>query len=332
MERRAESAALERSFAYHRAVGYGGPCLRIAVGALLALSLTLGKAEARDTFSAPTGDLGANLSTEFRRVRAHAELSYFTMSNQYTATGLGRDNATTHLVTLTVGAGLRLSKNFELTFGYASEGYWLVGDGDGEHAQGTLDRGVAFGNVAIGGNYIRAFGPNFRLKLGALVAFGPWNRESTDGTVQITAGTSIHGYQDSWYYWPDQLHLVFPARLEFDALKELVVTLDVQPDVGIGLDGASSNLLVISAPGLAYWPMDRLMFGARVPVQVGSTFVDSTQVAVEPFVRFDITQAVFIATRFTLNLDPPFGFSFDSSDPRLVPKSWGWHMAFGGAF
>lgn len=313
-------------------MGSGGRCLKGAVGVFLALSLTQGEAEARDTFSAPTGDLGANLSTEFRRVRAHAELSYFTMSNKYTATGLGRDNATTHLVTITVGAGLRLNKNFEVTLGYASEGYWLVGDGDGAHAQGIVDRGVAFGNVAIGANYIRAFGPDLRLKLGALVAFGPWNRDSFDGAVQMTAGTSIHGYQDSWYYYPYQIHLVFPARFEFDALKELVVTLDVQPDIALGLDGAASGLVLVSAPGLAYWPMDRLMVGARVPMQLYSVFYDSTQLAVEPFVRFDITEAAFIATRFTMNLDSPFGFSFDSSDPRVAPKTWGWHMAFGGAF
>jgi len=306
-------------------VGSGNRLGTAAVGALVALSVPRGEAAARDTFSAPTGELGANLSTEFRRVRAHAELSYFTMSNHYTAGGLGSSEGTTHLFTLTAGAGLRLNENFEVTFGSATEGYLLIG----ERAR---DRGVAFGNVALGGNYIRTFGSNLRLKLGTLVAFGPWNHRSPDGVVQTAAGASIHGYQDSWYYSPDQVHLVFPTRFEFDALTELVITLDVQPDIGIGLDAAASGFVLISAPGLAYWPTERLMFGARVPMQFYSMFFASTQLAVEPFVRFDINDAAFIATRFTMNLDAPFGFSFDSSNSHEPPRSWGWHVAFGGSF
>lgn len=42
------------------------------------------------------------------------------------------------------------------------------------------------------------------------------------------------------------------------------------------------------------------MVGARAPMQLYSVFYGLTQIAVEPFVRFEINQAVFIATRFTM--------------------------------
>lgn len=280
------------------------------------------EAYARDTFSAPTGDLGANLSPTAERSRMHAELSYFTMSDRFTATGLGASESTTHLLTLTMGAGIRLNRHFELTLGLATEGYALS----------SSDHSFSVGNVALGGSYVTALGRAGRLKVSGELAFGGWNDNSFAASVQIAAGTNIHGFQDPWYYMPGQLHFAFPARFEFDALKELVITLDVQPDLAIGVNSNPSGIVLISAPGLAYWPSESLMFGARVPMQFYSLYYQATQVALEPFIRYNFGEAVFVATRFTLNLDGPFGFSFDSTDSSRPPRTWGWHLAFGGSF
>jgi hypothetical protein len=283
-------------------------------GLLLGLFVT-NAVSARDVFSGPNGQLGANLSTSASDgVRAHAELSYFTVSP---AAG-----SSLHFLTLTTGAGIRLNSHFELEFGLAGQGALLAGNVSNNH--------YSIGNALIGGNFITAIGPKLRLKVGGAFAFGPWNQGgtglTTEGNVQVLAGTAIHVYQDAWYYYPTHVHWVMPARVELDPIESLALTLDVQPDIAIGLNSNKSAFIFIFAPGLVYWPSDSVALGLRAPVEINSLPSDSTQVALEPSLRFNFDQAAFLATRFTMNLDNPAGFSFDSG------KTWGWHVAFGGAF
>ncbi len=66
-------------------------------------------------------------------------------------------------------------------------------------------------------------------------------------------------------------------------------------------------------------------FGARMPFQF-LTEDDAAQISLEPFVRFNVGEQGFLATRFTMHLDDDLGFSFDTN------RAWGLHLAFGGAF
>lgn len=291
--------------------------LAALAAAAFAACLGTGRAEARETFSAPSGDLGANLSTNpSQRARAHTELSYFTASSSTLVT-----NRTDHALTLKLGFGTKIADHFELALSLAGEGLLTSGTFSTSH--------YAIGNLLLGGNYAQAFGP-LRLKLGLAVGFGPWNQNAmgltTEGLVQATTGGVTHGYQDAWYFEPRRVSVVVPTRLELDVGDQVVVTADVQPALGIGLNSTSTGVLFIFAPGLAFWPADEFALGFRLPVQIDSLAADSTQTAFEPFLRFDLGNNGFVGTRFTINLDEPLGFSFDSG------KFWGWHLAVGADF
>jgi hypothetical protein len=275
-----------------------------------------GIAHAKDTFTAPNGDLGANLSVDKTQIsRLHGELSYFTATSNGT---------TGHALMLTTGFGVKVAGNFEIAAGLAGMGL----------LSSTASNQYAVGNVMLGGNYVLGLADAFRLKIGGAVAFGPWNMNgstlTSEGVASLTVGRVTRVYQEPWYSDPTRVHFVIPVRVEFDPLDSLVLTADFQPDFGIGINGAASALFVTLAPGVAYWASDMFAFGARLPIQaaasLGTGGGGDAQVAFEPFVRFELGESGFLATRFTLNLDEPGGFSFNSG------KYWGWHVAVGGNF
>lgn len=291
--------------------------IRATSFAVLLAALTSGSAFAaiRNTFSAPTGELGANLSTDPTQIsRMHGELSYFT-TNQTAATA--------HALTLTMGGGYKVSRNVELVLGLAGEGLLQVAGG------ATADQ-YAIGNVLFGANYVQSLSYSLRLKIGAALALGPWNQKNgvptAEGFAQAITGFATHAYQDFWYFDPTRVHLVIPARMEFDLGESFVLTGDVQADIGLGLSGVRTGLLFTFAPGAALWTSDMFSLGLRLPLQFNTYSSDAAQVSLEPFLRFELGETGFLATRFTMNLDEPAGFSFDNG------RLWGLHLALGGAF
>ncbi len=75
------------------------------------------------------------------------------------------------------------------------------------------------GNLSIGANYFKSFSQDLRLKVGGLVAFGPWNQSNdlvtAEGVGAYASGVTTSGYQNVWLYLPSYVHLVVPARVEF---------------------------------------------------------------------------------------------------------------------
>ncbi len=283
--------------------------------ALLALGPATAHAQARNIFSAPTGELGANLSTDPTQIsRMHGELSFYTGTQGAT---------TTNALVLQVGGGVKLTRNLEVTFG-------LTGHGLIQSQSGVTGDRYALGNVMSGVNYVSAINPQLRFKVGGALAFGPWNFKdssvTTEGFVQNISGLATHAFQDLWYHTPNLVHIVVPARVEYDVTSSFVVTGDVQADLGIGLGNTNTGLLFIFAPGAAYWASDSFAIGARLPLQLQSFGGDGAQVSLEPYARFELGETAFLATRFTLNLDDQYGFSFDTG------KVWGLHVALGGHF
>lgn len=283
--------------------------------ALLALGPATAHAQARNTFSAPTGELGANLSTDPTQIsRMHGELSFYTGT---------QGAATSNALVLQVGGGVKVTRNLEIAGGVTGHGFIQSQNGV------TTDR-FAFGNLLLGVNYVRAINPQFRFKVGGFLGFGPWNyqnnQSTTEGFVQNITGLATHAFQDLWYHTPNLVHLVVPARLEYDVTSSFVLTGDAQADLGIGLGNSSTGFLFIFAPGAAYWASDSFSLGLRLPLQFQSFGGDGTQVSLEPYARFELGETGFLSTRFTLNLDDPYGFSFDTG------KVWGLHVALGGHF
>lgn len=257
-------------------------------------------------FSAPTGPLGANLTLdEDQRYRAHMEMSYYT-----------RGGATTlHALGWTFGGGVKIADSLELELTLPVEGIVESGAGD--------QFGV--GNLALGMNLFEGTDELVRFKVGGLVAFGPWNEDVTtpEGAAVYQAGVTLNGYQDLWLHLPGYVHLVAPGRIEFG--KSVQVTGDGSLQVALPTAGGDSELFVVLAPGIAFWPSSSFLFGARLPVQF-LTEADAAQISLEPFVRFDMGTWGFLSSRFTMHLDDDLGFSFDTN------RAWGLHLAFGDAF
>lgn len=268
-----------------------------------------GRANAHETwdrFSAPTGQLGANLTfNEEQRYRAHAEMSYYTRGG----------GTTLHALGWTFGAGFKVADPIEIEVTLPVEGIVESGAGD--------QFGV--GNLALGANFFTNFGAAMRFKVGGLIAFGPWNEDVTtpEGAAVFQAGVTLNGYQDLWLHLPGYVHLVAPVRIEIGDTVQL--TGDGSLHVALPTTGDDSELFVVLAPGIGIWPTPKFGFGARMPFQF-LTEDDAAQISLEPFVRFNVGEQGFLATRFTMHLDDDLGFSFDTN------RAWGLHLAFGGAF
>lgn len=269
-----------------------------------------GGAEAMDRFSAPTGQLGANLTFDpAQRFRLHTEMSYFTQGGAVTAHALG----------WTFGAGIKVTDQVEIEVGVPVAGVVASGAGTGDR--------FGVGNLALGANFFDTFTDQLRLKVGGLVAFGPWNESNGNPTAEGLAvaivGLATNGYQDAWLYAPGYVHIVAPARVEFGTTVQ--ATGDASLHVAVPVSGDDGELFVNLTPGVAFWATPQFALGARMPFQF-MTATDAAQLSLEPFLRLEIGEQAFVSTRFTMHLDNELGFSFEDG------RFWGLHLAFGGSF
>lgn len=286
---------------------------RIVLAGLAAMTVLGQEATARamDRFSAPTGELGANLSFDReQRFRAHTEMSYFTSSGATTLHALG----------WTFGVGVKVADEVEVEVGLPVAGVVLSGALAGDQ--------FGVGNLSIGANYFKSFSQDLRLKVGGLVAFGPWNQSNdlvtAEGVGAYASGVTTSGYQNVWLYLPSYVHLVVPARVEFGGA--LQATGDASLQVAIPTLDSDTEVFVTVAPGVAFWATPQFSLGARMPLQFMTMGSDAAQVSLEPYLRFDVSEQAFLSTRFTMHMDDVLGFSFDDGGV------WGLHLAFGGSF
>jgi hypothetical protein len=287
---------------------------RIVASGLAAMAVLGQEATARamDRFSAPTGQLGANLSFDHeQRFRAHTEMSYFTSSGATTLHALG----------WTFGVGVKVTDAVEVEVALPVAGAVLSGGGT------SLDQ-FGVGNLSLGANYFKSFTQDLRLKVGGLVAFGPWNQSNDlvtgEGVAVYASGVMTGGYQDVWLYLPSYVHLVVPARVEFGG--SLQATGDASLQVAIPTLDSDTEVFVMVAPGVAFWATPQFSLGARMPLQFMTMGSDAAQISLEPYLRLDVAEQAFVSTRFTVHMDDVLGFSFDDGGV------WGLHLAFGGSF
>jgi len=281
----------------------------LALAFLLALP---DRAFGMDRFSAPTGQLGANLTLDpAQRFRLHTETSYFTTS------GAG---GTQHLLGFTFGGAVKVADAVEIEVGVPVTGLIISGAASGDQ--------WGAGNLAVGANYFMGLTETLRLKVGGHIAFGPWNQSNgaitTEGFIAALTGAATNGYQDYWLYLPGYVHVVVPARVEVG--DTLQFTGDASLHLGIPTtDAGEADFIMTLAPGVAFWATPKFALGARLPLHV-LTADDAAQLSFEPFLRFNLGEQGFLSTRFTMHLDENLGFAFDTGG------AWGLHLAFGGSF
>jgi hypothetical protein len=272
--------------------------------------LSTGVTHAMDRFSAPTGQLGANLTFDAeQRFRLHTEMSYFTQGG----------TTTTHALGWTFGGGVKVTDAVEIEVTVPVGGLVLSGLFEGDQ--------FGVGNLAVGANFFSQMSQSLRLKLGGLIAFGPWNQANgsptTEGFAVGASGLVTKGYQDAWLYSPGYVHLVVPARFELGGTVQL--TGDGSLHLAVPTMDVDTEFLLTLTPGVAFWATPKFVLGARMPLQF-MTADDAAQLSLEPFLRLDLGERAFLSTRFTMHLDDNLGFSFDTGG------AWGLHLAFGGSF
>lgn len=287
------------------------------LGTLTALTIVLGwtsTVEADDSFSAPTGALGANLSFDPSvRGRMHGEFSFHTQS---------QGGLTWTYLAVNLGFGVKVTDHLEF------EASMPVGGALLSAAGGSSDQ-FGVGNLALQLNFFSQLAQLVRFKVGGGLSLGPWNQSNdfptAEGAAVLLSRLATTGYEAPWQAYPGYVHLFVPARVEVG--KAVRLTGDASLDAAIPTGNLEGGVLAQLAPGVAFWVNEHVDLGARLLLSIDSTelLLDSAQLSLEPYARFDFDRA-FVSTRFTLNLDNPLGFSFDTG------RLWGLSVALGGAF
>ena len=161
------------------------------------------------------------------------------------------------------------------------------------------------------------------LKVGGGIAYGPWTHDPNNDRTIAYFLSAVTRLEDFYMFIPETFSIVAPARVEYRFLPELAFTGDASLVTYIPTGGGDVELGTVLAPGASYI-LENLIVGGRLPLFWVLTD-DLAQFALEPFARYDFNQ-FFLTGRFTLNLDNPYGFSFDRGEV------WGLHLGFGGAF
>jgi len=203
-----------------------------------------------------------------------------------------------------------------------------------EHISVSLQWPVAFGSVAAGGvDSVTAFHSGnptaigwfilntgeLRLHVGAGLALPlasiPDAEPATVNAAALIYAASLHmrGWWNAWLHSPDTLTLLIPARVEARVLEGLFLGAEFAAAVGFptaeddrGTDlGLQLSLEVRHRKGAV--DAGAALRGVLIPTREG----DGQQFSFEPFLRLTFGDA-FASLRFTLNIDPPAGFSFES--------------------
>jgi hypothetical protein len=290
-----------------------------------------------ERFASPNGQLGAGLtSSDGQKARAFVELGFGRAATSESQTEAGitvESEFHYNFIPIIVGGGYKITPNLELVamlpVGWGNFGYSLTATGAPGLTgldQSDSDSGFGVGNLHLGLNYFSFRGP-LRFMAGGAVQYGPWYKDYDPGAAAgVIFGHAASGGQDIGLYVPETLSIVAPGRVEYE-INQAVLAADAALGLHIPTNGGDVELSIQLAPGVGYYVTPTAQLGLRVPFTWAPTESGSasTFLAVEPYARFDFG-AMFLATRFTLNIDEPYGFSFDSG------KFWAIHLGFGSSF
>jgi len=189
------------------------------------------------------------------------------------------------------------------------------------------DSAFRVGQPYLGVNYVHSDGP-LRFKIGGGIAWMPDDVDSLAAGAGLGTAAGMRGWWDPWLWDAQDLSLVGPFRLEYDLGDVAVFGLDAGVGIMIETDGNDGDddvdLAFQVGPGFGFRLSEAWLFGFRfagvfIPTRGG----DNEQFSFEPYIRGAFGPGFFLA-RITMNLDNPYGWSFDDGGV------WGIHA--GGGF
>lgn len=226
----------------------------------------------------------------------------------------------------------------QLTYNFLMQVQWGMSyanvdrDGDGNIPPGNSFR---VGNPYVAFHY-QGKKNQFSYRLGAGVAI-PVASLPDDPVEQGYAGSAyylaaaLRGNTNLWLWDPHTVSVVVPLGFERRKPSGFLWGAYVDTAALIKLNEkngrtSKTDFLMQMAAMMGYQATDWLRVGSRFTLVLIPKWVQfNTQLAVEPYVRFGNENA-FGAIRVNINLDNPYGFSFDA---RQV---WGLRLAGGASF
>jgi len=190
---------------------------------------------------------------------------------------------------------------------------------------GGDDSAFRVGQPYFGVSYVRSDGP-LRFKVGGGIAWMPDDIDSGAAAVALGVAAGMRGWWDPWLWSAQDLSLVGPFRLEYDLGDVAVFGLDAGLGIMIPTDDNNRdvNLAFQVAPGFGFRLSEQWLFGFRFAgVFIPTLDGENEQFSFEPYIRGAFGPGFFLA-RMTMNLDNPYGWSFDDGGV------WGIHA--GGGF
>ena len=195
------------------------------------------------------------------------------------------------------------------------------------------EAGSATGNIMLGAAYVVGDSAATHSRIGLDVGL-PLSRadDALADVVVLGMAVATYGLRNFWWYATDYVPVVVSGEVETATGPLFLLT-----DAAVGVlfpvrdradDNAGTDALLQLRGGAA--------FGSELinaGVKLGFAHYagdgsddDSTQLALEPFVRMSELGPLYGELSLTMNLDKPLGFAFD--DQRV----WGLHLGLGARF
>jgi len=228
-----------------------------------------------------------------------------------------------------------IEMRLQLTYNFLFQATWGMSYVNVDLEEGDPQNAFRSGNPYIAFHY-QGQKNQFSYRVGAgvtipvaTVADGVAEAQIHQQAYQLAA--AVRGNTGFWLWDAHTVSVIVP--IAFERRKPIGFLWGAYLDTGalIKIDNKSNrtsktDFIMQMAAMMGYQANDWLRVGSRFTLVLIPKFKDAnTQLAVEPYLRFGKENA-FGAIRVNINLDNPYGFSFDSR------QIWGLRIAGGAAF
>ena len=224
---------------------------------------------------------------------------------------------------------------FQLSYSVMMQAVWGMSYANVDRDDAEPDNTFRFGNPYVAFHYQgRKNQFSYRLGLGVTVPAATLPEDIVDRVTAQSAyslAAAIRGNTGYWLWDPHTVSVIIPIALERYKPSGFVWGAYLDTGALIKLNDknprtSKTDFLMQMAAMMGYQANDWLRVGSRFTLVLIPKFNEQkTQLAVEPYLRFGNDNA-FGAIRVNVNVDNPWGFSFDK---RQV---WGLRIAGGAAF
>jgi hypothetical protein len=176
------------------------------------------------------------------------------------------------------------------------------------------------------GGVVLSMSPGVTIPLATLPDGDP--SEAQAARWVYSAALGVRGLWNPWLWFPDTLSIVLPMRIDVPIGEDFTFGTDVAMGVGIPTAGDDRDLEFGGQVGLDFARrLGRSAAGASLRAVWTPSFEEGNlQLSLEPFLRLHLGAQAFTTARFTLNLNRPYGFSFEQGGV------WGLSLGAGATF